>query len=87
MVGDAIGAGGVVVYEAEVEFAIGSSFSGKTEGVKAFGQGTGWVFGVVLVVFDRELGFGVQNLAIWGEDASTVESKDSGITTRRLVRI
>jgi hypothetical protein len=50
VVGDAVCAGGVVVYEAEVELASCCGFGVTAEVVEAFWDGPWWVFRVVLVL-------------------------------------
>jgi hypothetical protein len=65
VVGDAVGAGGVVVYEAEVEGAAGGGFGGAAEVVEAGWEGAGWDLQVVLVfLLDGCTGFGVYYLSI-----------------------
>lgn len=68
MEGDAVRAGGVVVYQAEVEGAACCCLGGETEGVETFWDGAGLVPGVGGLV----VGFGVDGDACGGEEGGCV---------------
>lgn len=82
MVGDAVGARGVVVHEAEVERAACRLLRRQPQGVKALRDWSRWMLEVSLVSLYLGARCGVDGSAFFVEAGGGVETEDGGVAMR-----
>lgn len=82
VVGDAVGARGVVVHEAEVELAACCLLCGQPQDTEALRDWSRWVLEVSLISLDLGARCSVDGSAVFVEAGGGVETEDGGVAMR-----